>query len=114
VERGERESHAGLEDRKGQRPLGGSLESSQHPLLITPRVDTALGKGYEVTLHYEPLLAKVMAWGENREEDRKELLRALLAFRLEGVKCNIPFLRDILGTPEFCLLLTSARPRDFG
>jgi acetyl/propionyl-CoA carboxylase alpha subunit len=65
------------------------------------RVDSALGKGYEVTLHYEPLLAKVMAWGENREEARKELLRALLAFRLEGVKCNIPFLRDILGSPEF-------------
>jgi acetyl-CoA carboxylase, biotin carboxylase subunit len=65
------------------------------------RVDSALGKGYEVTLHYEPLLAKVMAWGETREAARKELLRALLAFRLEGVKCNIPFLRDVLGSPQF-------------
>jgi acetyl-CoA carboxylase biotin carboxylase subunit len=65
------------------------------------RVDSALGKGYEVTLHYEPLLAKVMTWGETREEARKELLRALLAFRLEGVKCNVPFLRDVLGSQEF-------------
>ena len=65
------------------------------------RVDSALGKGYEVTLHYEPLLAKVMAWGETREEARKRLLGALLALRLEGVKCNIPLLRDILGSREF-------------
>jgi acetyl/propionyl-CoA carboxylase alpha subunit len=65
------------------------------------RLDSALGKGYEVTLHYEPLLAKVMAWGETREEARKELLRALLAFQLEGVKCNVPSLRDVLGSQEF-------------
>jgi acetyl-CoA carboxylase biotin carboxylase subunit len=60
------------------------------------RVDTALCKGYEVTLHYEPLLAKVMAWGKNRPEAIKRLHQALLAFRLDGVKSNIPLLRDIL------------------
>jgi len=65
------------------------------------RVDTALCKRYEVTLHYEPLLAKVMAWGETREEAVKRLVRALLTFRIEGVKCNIPLLRDILKTEEF-------------
>jgi acetyl-CoA carboxylase, biotin carboxylase subunit len=65
------------------------------------RVDTALGKGYEVTLHYEPLLAKVMAWGQSREVAIKRLHQALLAFRLEGVKCNIPLLRDVLTSPDF-------------
>ena len=65
------------------------------------RIDTALCKGYEVTLHYEPLLAKVMAWGKTRVEAVKRLHKALLAFRLDGVKCNIPLLRDILTDREF-------------
>ena len=46
-------------------------------------------------------MAKVMAWGETREEAVKRLLRALLAFRLEGVKCNIPLIRDILASKKF-------------
>jgi acetyl-CoA carboxylase biotin carboxylase subunit len=65
------------------------------------RVDSALFDGYEVPVEYDPLLAKVMAWAETREEAVKSLQKALLAFRLEGVKCNIPLLRDILSTKEF-------------
>jgi len=65
------------------------------------RVDSALGKGYEVTLHYEPLLAKIMTWGESRSDATRRLLTALLAFRLEGVKCNVPVLRGVLAYPDF-------------
>ena len=65
------------------------------------RVDSALGKGYEVTLHYEPLLGKIMAWGESRSDATKRLLTALLAFRLEGVKCNVSLLRGVLTYPDF-------------
>ena len=65
------------------------------------RVDSALFDGYRVALHYEPLLAKVMAWGEDREAALKGLLRALLALRLEGIKCNTPLIRDILSSKEF-------------
>ena len=72
------------------------LPSGQHI-----RVDSALFKGYEVTLHYEPLLAKIMAWGETREEAIKRLSRALLSFRLEGVKINLQLLRDVLASQEF-------------
>ncbi|MDA1129558.1 MAG: ATP-grasp domain-containing protein [Chloroflexi bacterium] len=65
------------------------------------RIDTALCNGYTVGLDYEPLMAKIMAWGEDRTEAIKTLQRALLEFRLEGVKCNVPLLRDILATKEF-------------
>ena len=65
------------------------------------RVDSALCSGYTVGLDYEPLLAKVMAWGEDRNRAVKTLQRALLEFRLEGVKCNVPLLRDILATKTF-------------
>ena len=65
------------------------------------RVDTALCAGYEVSLHYEPLLAKVMAWGSDRAAAIATLDQALSDFRLEGVATNIPLLRDVLASPEF-------------
>jgi acetyl/propionyl-CoA carboxylase alpha subunit len=65
------------------------------------RVDTALCVGYEVSLHYEPLLAKVMAWGTNRAAAIATLDTALADFRVEGVDTNIPLLRDVLASPEF-------------
>ena len=46
-------------------------------------------------------MAKIMAWGEDRDQAIKTLQRALLEFRVEGVKCNISLLRDILATKEF-------------
>ncbi|MCH7735954.1 MAG: biotin carboxylase [Chloroflexi bacterium] len=65
------------------------------------RIDSALCNGYTVGLDYEPLLAKIMVWGEDRNQAIKTLQRALLEFRLEGVKCNVPLLRDVLATKEF-------------
>lgn len=82
-------------------PDVGAITGLRLPASRNVRVDTALCKGYEVTLHYEPLLAKVMAWGRNREEAIRRLHQALLAFRLDGVKTNIPLLRDILTDPGF-------------
>ena len=52
-------------------------------------------------MFFRSLLAKIMAWGEDRNQAVKTLQRALLEFRLEGVKCNVPLLRDILATKEF-------------
>ena len=65
------------------------------------RVDTALCVGYEVSLHYEPLLAKVMAWGASRDDAIATLDAALGRFRVAGVDTNIPLLRDVLRSPEF-------------
>ena len=65
------------------------------------RVDTALCVGYEVSLHYESLLAKVMAWGKDREAATATLDAALADFHLTGVTTNIPLLRDVLASPEF-------------
>ena len=65
------------------------------------RVDTALFVGYEVSLHYEPLLAKVMAWGPDRAAAIATLDSALADCHLEGVTTNIPLLRDVLASDEF-------------
>ena len=65
------------------------------------RVDTALGVGYEVLLHYEPLLAKVMVSGPDRPTAIARLDAALADFHIAGVTTNIPLLRDVLASPEF-------------
>ena len=82
-------------------PDAGTITDLHQPTGDHIRVDSALYEGYQVAMEYEPLLAKVMAWGEDREEAIKRISRALLAFRLEGVKCNIPLMRDILSSKEF-------------
>ena len=82
-------------------PQVGTISDLNLPAGEFIRVDSALCRGYEVTLHYEPLLAKVMAWGEDRPQALKGILQALLEFRIDGVGTNIPLLREILFQKEF-------------
>ena len=82
-------------------PDAGPITGLHLPAGENVRVDTALCAGYTVGLDYEPLMAKVMAWGEDREKAIKALQGALLEFRLQGVKWNVPLLRDILASKEF-------------
>ena len=82
-------------------PVAGVIESYHVPSGKHVRVDSALRPNYEVTTHYESIIAKLICWGENREEARKRLLEALRVFRLEGIKCNIPLLSRVVGHPTF-------------
>ena len=82
-------------------PDAGQITDLHLPTVENVRIDTALCDGYTVGLDYEPLLAKVMAWGENRERAIRTLQRALLELRLEGVKNNVELLRGILASKEF-------------
>ena len=82
-------------------PNVGVVTDLQLPQGDNVRVDTALCVGYEVSLHYEPLLAKVMAWGEGRGDAIATLDAALADFHVAGVGTNIPLLRDVLASPEF-------------
>jgi acetyl-CoA carboxylase, biotin carboxylase subunit len=65
------------------------------------RVESALYDGIEVTPYYDSLLAKVTAWGRNREGARTRMKRALDEFRVVGVATNIPYLKQILEMPDF-------------
>jgi len=89
------------EDSETFMPDSGDITDLHQPEGEHIRVDSALCNGYTVELDYEPLMAKIMAWGEDRNRAIKTLQRALLEFRVEGVKCNVPLLRDILTTKEF-------------
>ena len=89
------------EDPETFMPDAGDITDLHQPVGEHIRIDSALCNGYTVGLDYEPLMAKIMAWGEDRGQAIKTLQRALLGFRLEGVKCNVPLLRDVLATKEF-------------
>jgi acetyl-CoA carboxylase biotin carboxylase subunit len=65
------------------------------------RVDSHLYSGYHVPPHYDPLLAKVITWGANREEARERMKRALAECMIEGVATTIPFHRRLLDDPAF-------------
>ncbi len=61
------------------------------------RVDAGVGEGDEVTIHYDPMIAKLIAWGADRPEAMDRLRSALAATEIEGVRTNARFLWEILG-----------------
>jgi acetyl-CoA/propionyl-CoA carboxylase biotin carboxyl carrier protein len=65
------------------------------------RVDSGIEEGSEVSVHYDPMLAKVVARGRTREEARRRLVDALGRTVILGVATNVSWLRRLLETPEF-------------
>lgn len=61
------------------------------------RVDAGIEQGGEVGIHYDPLLAKFIAFGEDREAARRKLIYALRGACISGVKTNLDFLIELLG-----------------
>jgi acetyl/propionyl-CoA carboxylase alpha subunit len=65
------------------------------------RVECGVAEGVEVSVHYDPLLAKLVASGATREEAIRRMMTALDAFVIEGVRTVIPFHQRVLGSPAF-------------
>ncbi len=65
------------------------------------RVDSGVAQGDRVSPFYDPMLGKLIAWGENREEARMRLLAMLGETAVGGVKTNLAFLRRVLAHPAF-------------
>jgi acetyl-CoA carboxylase biotin carboxylase subunit len=65
------------------------------------RTDTGIYAGSEITPDYDPMIAKVISWGKNREVAISRLDRALHEFTLKGCTTNTMFLRQILAYEKF-------------
>ena len=65
------------------------------------RNDNGVYAGYDVPLHYDPMLSKLIATGSDREEAIARMRRALREYRVEGIETSIPFYSALLATPEF-------------
>lgn len=65
------------------------------------RHDTGVHDGAEISMHYDPMIAKLVAHANTRERAIARMLRALGEYRISGPAHNIAFLRTLLDTPEF-------------
>jgi 3-methylcrotonyl-CoA carboxylase alpha subunit len=80
-------------------PASGPLEHLQWP--ETVRVDSGVRSGDAVTPHYDPMLAKIIAHGKDRETARRKLVAALRQTQVAGIAHNVDYLVAVLGCAEF-------------
>ncbi|MBL7191022.1 acetyl-CoA carboxylase biotin carboxylase subunit [bacterium] len=65
------------------------------------RVDGGVYQGSEISVHYDPMIAKLIVWGEDRLTAIERMKRALHEYRISGVKTGIPFLLTVLNHQDF-------------
>lgn len=89
------------EDPITYQPHPGVIRACRHPQGPFLRVDSYAYPGYEVPLYYDPMISKVITWGETREEAIGRMQRALTEFVITGIKTNIVLHKTILDHPKF-------------
>jgi acetyl-CoA carboxylase biotin carboxylase subunit len=82
-------------------PSPGTITSYEAPGGEHIRLDSWVQVGTVVTHFYDPLLAKLVVWGENRAEAIARTQAALGQFRIEGIKTNLSLHQKILAHPAF-------------
>jgi len=82
-------------------PSTGTLACWDAPDLPGVRWESGVETGSEVTIHYDPMLAKVIAHAPTRDEAAQRLARALRDLRVHGVRTNVPLLVRVIAHPEF-------------
>jgi acetyl-CoA/propionyl-CoA carboxylase biotin carboxyl carrier protein len=85
---------------RGFLPTGGTVLALHEPAAPHVRVDSGLAAGMTVTSSYDPMLAKVIAWGDDRGAALRRLDTALAGTTVLGVTTNIAFLRALLAHPD--------------
>jgi 3-methylcrotonyl-CoA carboxylase alpha subunit len=86
---------------RGFLPSTGRIEHHAPPAGPEIRVDAGVSPGSEVTVHYDPLLAKLLTRGRDRAEALARMEWALARYALLGVTTNIDFLRRVVTHPAF-------------
>jgi acetyl-CoA carboxylase biotin carboxylase subunit len=86
---------------KGFLPSPGTVTAWRPPTGPGIRVDTGIEAGDVISVHYDPLLAKLVAWGGDRDQAIDRLRRALDALVLEGPRTTLPFHRWLVRHEAF-------------
>ncbi len=82
-------------------PSPGVIKHITEPLGLGVRHDGYVYEGFEIPIHYDPLISKLVVWAKTREEAIARMKRALYAYKITGVKTSISFLNRIMQTPDF-------------
>lgn len=82
-------------------PSIGQINFLQEPSGDGIRIDTGIQCSSQITMYYDPMIAKLIAWGTNRDEALSRIEQALSHYFIGGVKTNIPFLQAICHHANF-------------
>jgi len=89
-------------------PLRGFLPSVGRVVKYMPpeesdhiRVDTGIYEGSEISIHYDPMIAKLISYGKTRDQAISYMRQGLDHFYIRGLNHNIAFLADVLNSPRF-------------
>ncbi|MCR9215242.1 MAG: acetyl/propionyl/methylcrotonyl-CoA carboxylase subunit alpha [Proteobacteria bacterium] len=86
---------------RGFLPSIGRLSRYQVPTGKKVRVDTGVTEGSEITMFYDPMIAKLVTYGKDRDEAIAEMGHALDAYEVKGIAHNINFLNAVCSHPRF-------------
>lgn len=82
-------------------PSPGRITVLRGPAGPSVRYDGGSYAGAEVSIYYDPLIAKLATWGRTRKEAIERMRRALRDYQIGGIKTTIPFFREIMRDSEF-------------
>ncbi|MEI6889104.1 MAG: acetyl-CoA carboxylase biotin carboxylase subunit [Bacteroidales bacterium] len=82
-------------------PNPGVIKHITEPHGLGLRCDGYVYEGYEIPIYYDPMITKLISWGETRVEAIARMKRALYEYKITGVKTNIKFLEKIMDTRDF-------------
>jgi len=82
-------------------PTAGRITSLTEPTGPGVRLESGIYAGFEVSLFYDPLLAKLVVWGESRAEAILRMRRALEEYRIGGIHTTIPFHQQVMDNTRF-------------
>ena len=82
-------------------PSPGVIRGLQEPMGPGIRLDSGIYRGWEVPIHYDPLLSKLIAFGANRTQAVARMNRAIQEYQVSGIKTNVSLFAEILSDREF-------------
>ena len=82
-------------------PSSGKILYFKEPRGPGIRHDCGIYSGWDVPIYYDPILAKLIVWAEDRDIACRRMIKALDDYVILGVQTSIRFLRDLIGHPQF-------------
>jgi len=91
------------DSRKGFLPSIGQLRQYNEPNFKKIRIDSGVSEGSHITMFYDPMISKIISFGDNRSSCIANLSMALDYYKISGVETNIQFVSSILSDKDFQL-----------